>query len=350
MERERKVRLFILGLAILLPVTMALSIVTGSVPVSLDNFIGLVQNWLGMDVANAEEQMQAWMVVEVIRLPRTLLGVIVGSTLAACGGAMQGLFRNPLADPSIIGVSSGAALGAGVGIVLTGMLPVVMVATLQVYTVPFLAFVGGFITTIAVYKIGTTNNGTSVATMLLAGIAIGALSGAGMGILNYVADDTMLRNLTFWQMGSLGGASWEQLVFIIPIMLALQVGLISHARGLNALLLGESEARHLGFHVQRLKIRLITMTALGVGVAVSISGMIGFVGLVVPHLVRMTIGPDHRYLMPASALLGGSLLLIADVLARIVVSPAELPIGIVTALLGAPFFMSLLWKQRGRIG
>ena len=350
MERERRARLFIVGLAVLLPVTMALSIVTGSVPVSLDNFIGLLRHWLGMSVPDADDQMQAWMVVEVIRLPRTLLGAIVGSTLAACGGAMQGLFRNPLADPSIIGVSSGAALGAGVGIVLTGLLPAVLVATLSVYTVPFLAFLGGFITTIAVYKIGTTTNGTSVATMLLAGIAIGALSGAGMGILNYVADDTMLRNLTFWQMGSLGGASWEQLVFVIPVMIGIQLILISHARGLNALLLGESEARHLGFHVQSLKIRLITMTALGVGVAVSISGMIGFVGLVVPHLIRMTIGPDHRFLMPAAALLGGSLLLIADVIARVVVSPAELPIGIVTALLGAPFFMSLLWKQRGRIG
>ena len=350
MDRESKARLFTLGLVGLLPLVVGLSVITGSVPVSLDNFIGLLQNWLGFAVANADEQLQPWLVIELIRLPRTIMGVVIGSTLAVCGAAMQGLFRNPLADPSIIGVSSGAALGAGVGIVLTGLLPVVLVATLQSYTVPFLAFIGGFVTTLVVYKIGTTGNGTSVATMLLAGIAIGALSGAGMGILNYVADDTTLRNMTFWQMGSLGGANWGQLAFIVPLLLGLQLLMMTHARGLNAMLLGESEARHLGFDIQLLKLRLIVMTALGVGVAVSVSGMIGFVGLVVPHLVRMSIGPDHRWLMPASALLGASLLLLADIIARIVISPAELPIGIVMALLGAPFFMSLLWKQRTRIG
>ena len=350
MDREHRARLLIAGLAILLPVIMGLSVVTGSVPVTSNNFIGLLKNWLGLPVNNAAEQSQAWMVVEMIRLPRTLLGAIVGSTLAICGGSMQGLFRNPLADPSIIGVSSGAALGAGIGIVLVGFLPVTMVATLQIYTVPFLAFTGGFGATLLVYKIGTTSHGSSVATMLLAGIAVGALSSAGMGILNYVADDTMLRNLTFWQMGSLGGATWEQLSFIVPVLLVIQILLIRQAKGLNALLLGESEARHLGHNVQNMKVGLIILTALGVGASVSVSGMIGFVGLVVPHLVRMSIGPDHRYLLPASALMGGSLLLLADVIARVIISPAELPIGIVTALLGAPFFMSLLWQQRNRIG
>ena len=350
MDRESKARLFTLGLLGLLPIVVGLSVVTGSVPVSLDNFVGLLKHWLGFTVANAEQQMQPWLVIELIRLPRTVMGVIIGSTLAVCGAAMQGLFRNPLADPGIIGVSSGAALGAGIGIVLTGFLPAVMVASLQHYTVPFLAFVGGFITTLMVYRIGTTANGTSVATMLLAGIAIGSLSGAGMGILNYVADDTMLRNITFWSMGSLGNTNWGQLAFIVPLLVALQLAMIAHAKGLNAMLLGESEARHLGFNVQALKLRLIVMTALGVGVAVSVSGMIGFVGLVVPHLVRMSIGPDHRWLMPASALLGASLLLAADVIARVVISPAELPIGIVMSLMGAPFFMSLLWKQRTRIG
>ncbi len=349
MKREERARLFTAVLAGLLPLAMVLSIVTGAVPVTLDNFTGLIQKWLGVYSGETGDQTQAWMVVEVIRLPRTLLGVLVGSTLAVCGGAMQGLFRNPLADPSIIGVSSGSALGAGVGIVLTGLLPAVFVSVFQMYTVPFLAFLGGFGATLLVYKIGTTSHGSSVATMLLAGIAISALSGAGMGILNYVADDAMLRNLTFWQMGSLGGATWEQLLFLIPVLLVIQLSLAAQAKGLNALLLGESEARHLGHNIQNLKVRLIILTALGVGVSVSVSGMIGFVGLVVPHLVRMSIGPDHRYLLPASALLGGSLLIVADVIARVVISPAELPIGIVTALLGAPFFMSLLWQQRNRI-
>ncbi|MCL6268846.1 iron ABC transporter permease [Sansalvadorimonas sp. 2012CJ34-2] len=349
MTRESRARLFMAALAMILPATIVLSISIGAVPVSLADFLQLLQKWLGF-ASDEGAGSQSQMVIEVIRLPRTLLGILVGSTLAVCGGAMQGLFRNPLADPSIIGVSSGAALGAGVGIILVGMLPVAFVLTLQIYTVPFLAFLGGFGATLLVYKIGTTSHGSSVATMLLAGIAIGALSGAGMGILTYISDDTMLRNLTFWQMGSLGGATWKQLLVIIPIMLGIQLFLIAQAKGLNALLLGESEARHLGFNIQNLKVRLIILTALGVGIAVSVSGMIGFVGLVVPHLVRMTIGPDHRYLLTASALLGGSLLTLADVIARVIVTPAELPIGIVTALLGAPFFMSLLWQQRNRIG
>ena len=350
MNREYKAQFFITGLALLLPVVMGLSIMTGAVSVSLQDFITLLQKWLGIQSPEDSGFSQAGMVLEVIRIPRMLLGALVGSTLAICGGAMQGLFRNPLADPSIIGVSSGSALGAGIGIVLVGFLPAEFVSVLQLYTVPVMAFLGGLGATLLVYRIGTTSYGSSVATMLLAGIAISALSGAGMGILYYVADDAMLRNLAFWQMGSLGGATWDKFLFIAPVLLGIQFLLVRQAKGLNALLLGESEARHLGHNIQNIKILLIILTALGVGLSVSASGMIGFVGLVVPHLVRMTVGPDHRYLLPASALLGASLLTVADILSRIVISPAELPIGIVTALLGAPFFMSLLWRQRNRIG
>ncbi len=349
MERERKALLLTLFLAGLLPLTIVLSLMTGSVPISLNHILGLLGNWIGVGVEDPSAQAQSWLVISMIRLPRTITGVIVGSTLAVCGAAMQGLFRNPLADPSIIGVSSGACLGAGIGIVLTGLLPPALTLTLQAYTVPTLAFIGGFLTTFAVYKIGTTARGTSVSTMLLAGIAISALSGAGMGILNFIADDIMLRNLTFWQMGSLANSQWRQLFIVVPLLIVVQIAMMTHANGLNALLLGESEARHLGFHTQKLKRLMITLTALGVGISVSLAGMIGFVGLVAPHLIRIFIGSNHRWLMPASALLGASLLVLADILTRIVISPAELPIGIVMALLGAPFFLSLLWKQRTRI-
>ena len=348
MKRTEKARLLLWGLSILLPVAMLLSIGTGPVTIPATDIFQFLFSKTGL--IDFDINAQSALIIEAIRLPRTLLGVLVGSTLAVCGAAMQGLFRNPLADPGIIGVASGAALGAGIAIVLGGLLPFALPDALKAYSVSLFAFAGGFSATLLVYRIGTTPNGTSVATMLLAGIAISALSGAGLGTLNYIADDAMLRNMTFWQMGSLGGANWQNILFTGPLMVLLQILLISRARGLNALLLGESEARHLGQNVNVLKLQLILLTALGVGIAVSMAGMIGFVGLVVPHLVRMVIGPDHRFLMPASCLLGAVLLLGSDMIARVIVAPAELPIGIVTALLGAPFFISLLLQQRNRIG
>ncbi|OXX40066.1 iron ABC transporter permease, partial [Vibrio sp. V17_P4S1T151] len=191
--------------------------------------------------------------------------------------------------------------------------------------------------------------GTSVTIMLLAGVAISALSGAGIGYLNYVADDQMLRDLSLWSMGSLAGANWQNILLCAVTLLLLLVCFSRQAMALNALLLGESEARHLGISVQRLKRSMILLSALGVGVTVSAVGMIGFIGLVIPHLGRMLVGPDHRSLIPISALLGALLLTVADMFARIAVAPAELPVGIVTALVGAPFFLYLLFQQKGKV-
>ena len=339
--------LLLTALAILLPMVVIVSIGVGTVPIPAGDILTILFDRTGLSDSTISSQ--SALIIESIRLPRTLLGLIVGGSLAVAGASMQGLFRNPLADPSIVGVSSGAALSAGIAIVLGGLLFVGAPSLVQSYSVSILAFVGGVLSTWLVYKVGTTSNGTSVATMLLAGVAINALAGAGMGMLNYVADDTMLRNLTFWQMGSLGGATWDLVTIcatlFIPVVLILgRYGLV-----LNALLLGESEARHLGIDVQKVKLTLIFLTALAVGVSVSVSGFIGFVGLVVPHLIRLAVGPDHRILLPASAMLGGILLLVADMISRTIVAPAELPIGIVTALMGAPFFLSLLWQQRNRI-
>ncbi|WP_422461264.1 FecCD family ABC transporter permease [Endozoicomonas sp. ALB115] len=347
MSRNHQGALLLTALAILLPVVVIVSIGVGAVPIPAGDILTILFDRLGLSDSTISNQ--SALIIESIRLPRTLLGLIVGGSLAVAGASMQGLFRNPLADPSIVGVSSGAALGAGSAIVLGGLLFAGAPSLVQSYSVSILAFVGGVLSTWLVYKVGTTSNGTSVATMLLAGVAINALAGAGMGMLNYVADDTMLRNLTFWQMGSLGGATWDLVIIcatlLIPVVLILgRYGLV-----LNALLLGESEARHLGIDVQKVKLTLIFLTALAVGVSVSVSGFIGFVGLVVPHLIRLAVGPDHRILLPASAMLGGILLLVADMLSRTIVAPAELPIGIVTALMGAPFFLSLLWQQRKRI-
>ncbi|MGR5178496.1 FecCD family ABC transporter permease [Vibrio mediterranei] len=289
------------------------------------------------------------LVIQDIRLPRTLLCIFVGAILALCGTVMQGLFRNPLAEPGIIGVSAGAALGAAFAIVGFASLGIEFPNFLSLALVPVFAFLGGALTTVLVYKLGTSKFGTSVTIMLLAGVAISALSGAGIGFLNYVADDQMLRDLSLWSMGSLAGASWGKIVLSGGTLILLLGYFSQKAMSLNALLLGESEARHLGIPVQKLKRQLILLSALGVGITVSVAGMIGFIGLVIPHLGRMLAGPDHRTLLPLSALLGALLMTSADMFARIAVAPAELPVGIVTAMIGAPFFLYLLFQQKGKI-
>ncbi|MCW7555657.1 iron chelate uptake ABC transporter family permease subunit [Endozoicomonas gorgoniicola] len=347
MNRSRKSTTLLVGLGILLPLTMIFSVGTGPISIPSGDIISLLLERLGLIHSDIPEHTR--LIVESIRLPRTLLGVLVGSSLAIGGAAMQGLFRNPLADPSIIGVASGAALGAAIAIVLGGVLLSDFPVLIQNYSVSLLAFAGSCLTTFVVYKMGTTSNGTSVATMLLAGVAITALAGAGLGILTYISDDSTLRNLTFWQMGSIAGATWNSVLICLSLLAPVVLLLCRYGSILNAMLLGESEARHLGINVQSAKLTLIVLTALVVGVSVSVAGIIGFVGLVVPHLIRMMVGPDHKILLPASAMLGGTLLLLADMVARVIVSPAELPIGIVTALMGAPFFISLLWQQRKRI-
>ena len=293
------------------------------------------------------EPSQIQSIIMDIRLPRIILALLVGSVLAILGAVMQGLFRNPLADPSLIGVSGGASVGASIVIVTVGGAMLSPLAGLSMVALG--AFIGGVITTLVVYRVATSSLGTSVTTMLLAGIAIGAIAGAFNSLLSYFSDNQMLRQISVWQMGNLGEANWQKASLMAAVSLIIFSLLPSHAKSLNAFLLGESEARHLGIDVQRIKRQLIFLTALGVGVSVALAGLIGFVGLVIPHMVRLLIGPDHRALLPASALAGASLLLIADSIARVVVLPAELPTGILTALLGAPFFVVLLLKQRGEI-
>lgn len=289
------------------------------------------------------------LVIHEIRFPRTILCMLVGAILAICGSVMQGLFRNPLAEPGIIGVSAGASLGAALAIVLFADLSEQYPQFMNLAAVPIFAFLGGALTTVLVYKMGTSKMGTSVTIMLLAGVAISALSGAGIGYMNFRADDQMLRDLSLWSMGSLAGANWTSIILCAITLVLLMFIFVRKAMSLNALLLGEAEANHLGIPVQRLKRQLILLTAVGVGVTVSVSGMIGFIGLVIPHLGRMLSGPDHRTLLPISALMGALLLTLADMFSRVAVAPAELPVGIVTALIGAPFFIYLLFKQKGKI-
>ncbi|MCE0505935.1 iron ABC transporter permease [Roseivivax sp. GX 12232] len=277
-----------------------------------------------------------------IRLPRLLTGIIVGAALAASGAVLQGLFRNPLADPGIIGVSAGAGLGAIVVIVLGGTVAFVPAGP---FAVPMAAFLGAWGTTFGLYRVATRGVRTSVATMLLAGIAVAALVGAISGLLIFVANDQQLRDLTFWGLGSLAGASWIKLGATVPVILAATTLACTLGRALNALALGEATAAHVGFAVERVKTLAILSVALGTGAAVAISGGIGFVGIVVPHLLRLATGPDHRALILNSALCGAALLVAADVVARVIVAPTELPIGIVTAVIGAPVFLWILLRQ-----
>ena len=324
-------------LVILLPVVALLSLTVGTVSISWVEALSAV-------FGNSSST-QIDTILFDIRLPRILLAIFVGAVLASTGAVMQGLFRNPLADPSLIGVSSGASVGASIMIVTAGG-AIQGGALVGLSLVSIGAFVGGFTATLLVYRLATSGLGTSVTTMLLAGIAIGALAGALNSLLSYFSNNDMLRQISLWQMGNLSGASWLK-VFIMGVVAVLLMSLFPRdSKALNALLLGESEARHLGINVQRVKRRLIVLTALGVGVSVAVAGLVGFVGLIMPHIIRLMIGPDHRWLIPASGLAGAVLLVIADSLARVVVTPAELPTGILTAILGAPFFVVLLLQQR----
>lgn len=298
----------------------------------------------GSDPARARDAL----VILSIRLPRTLLGLLVGSGLAVSGALMQGLFRNPLADPALVGVSSGAGLAAAVIIVLGDRIlaRLGVLGPLPYAALPAGAFLGGLCATLILYALATRSGRTAVATMLLAGIALGALSGALTGLLTFVSDDRQLRDLAFWSLGSLGGATWSKVAASAPLILPVLAAVPLLGRGLNALVLGEAEAFHLGVPVERLKRACIVLVAVAVGASVAAAGVIGFVGLVVPHALRLLIGPGHRLLLPAAALLGGAFLVLADVVARLVAAPAELPIGIVTALVGAPVF---LWLLLGRV-
>jgi len=272
-----------------------------------------------------------------------VLGCLVGNALGVSGTALQGLFRNPLADPGLLGIASGAALAAVAVIVLGDELG--LARLMGLYALPVAAFLGGLGVTLLIYRLAQGQEGT-VAGLLLAGIALNAVAGAATGLVIYFADDDELRTLTFWGMGSLGGATWHAVAVALPF-LALALGPLPRlATALNALLLGETEAAGLGIDVERVKRRIVLCVALAVGASVALTGVIGFVGLVVPHVLRLMLGADHRYLLPGAALLGAALLVGADLCARTLIAPAELPIGILTSLVGGPFFIWLLVRER----
>lgn len=336
----------------ILPLLVILSIITvaGSATVGASDasLVGLVKALSGW-VADPGMIERDRIILLELRLPRVILGFLVGASLAVSGAVMQGLFRNPLADPGLTGVSSGASLGAVLAIIAGDRLFGPLSPALGPFLLPIAAFLGGLLSTWLLYRVATEGGRTSVAVLLLSGIALAAITGAVTGFLIFLADDRQLRDLTFWGMGSLAATSWTKLAAACVIMLPGLAIAPLLARGLNALALGEAAAFHMGIRLQRLKIIAISSVAAATGAAVALSGGIGFVGIVAPHLIRMAIGPDHRRLLPAAALTGGALLVLADSAARTLAAPAELPIGILTAAAGGPFFLWILLKNRARL-
>ncbi|MEC5341171.1 iron ABC transporter permease [Brenneria populi] len=284
-----------------------------------------------------------WHVWLNIRLPRVLLAVLVGGALACSGAIMQGLFRNPLADPGLLGISSGAALC----VALTIVLPLGLPPLLSLYGPMLAAFVGSLAITAVIFMLSRSEQG-GLTRLLLAGIALNALCMAAIGVLTYISNDQQLRQFSLWGMGSLGQAQWPMLTVAATLVIPAIVATLYQTTRLNLLQLGDEEAHYLGVNVKRTKRVLLLLSSLLVGVSVAVSGVIGFIGLVIPHLIRMHLGADHRVLIPGSALGGACLLLIADTLARTVLSPAEMPVGLLTSLIGGPYFLWLIIQHKGR--
>lgn len=284
-----------------------------------------------------------------VRLPRVVLGILVGAALGISGAAVQGIFRNPLAEPGLIGISAGASLFAVLVIGMESLLFISLANLLGLYLLAFAAFSGAGLAALLVYQFSKTEGKPNVATMLLAGIAINALAGALTGLFTYLADEQQLRTITFWMLGSLGGANWATVLGVLPFIVLPVLILPFYGRGLNLFAIGESQAEQIGMNPNRIKSVVVLLSTLAVGACVSVTGIIGFVGLLVPHIIRLLGGVDHRLVLPASALLGALVLTVSDMLARILVAPVELPIGVITALLGTPVFLYILYKDKKKI-
>lgn len=338
-------RSFYAALAVLLLLAIVVASATGSYDISYHQILTFLADRLGLHTDPAINVLQENVFFE-IRLPRVLLCGVVGAGLSLSGALMQALFRNPIVEPGLVGTSSGAALGAAFVFVLGKNLGVVADSVVGALILPFFAFVGGLAATAIVYRFAASQGRVTVATMLLVGIAINAMATGGTGFLSYIARDPQARSITFWNLGTFSGADWQSFWIVSAAVIPSIILALRYTKGLNALLLGESEAGYLGVDIERLKISVLLLNTLVVAVATSMVGVIGFVGLIVPHLLRLMKSSDNRFLIIGSALLGGALLIVADMVARIVIAPGELPIGVITAFVGAPVFLWILVGNR----
>ena len=341
--RSRRVPALFVGLSAALLVLAVISAGMGQLSVPPAEVVGSLLHHLGLDVGPAPAHPNGDAALWTIRFPRVAMALLVGAALATGGALMQGVFGNPLADPGVVGVSSGAAVGA-CSVIVFGL------TFLGPWTVAATAFVGGLLTTILVYATARENGRTEVVTLVLTGVAVNAVAGAALALLTFLGDTQEREQIVFWQLGSLNGTRWPYVAVVAPIVAVGIAGAVLVARRLDLLALGERSARHLGVDVERLRVVCIVLVALLTAGAVAFCGIIAFVGLVVPHLVRMAVGPGHRVLIPASALGGAVLLLAADLVARTAVPYADLPIGMLTALVGGPFFFWLIRRTRRSAG
>lgn len=340
--------LTLMGMTLLVITLFSLSVGAVSIPTT-DVAVLLLQK-LGL-FSSIEIDGTHEIVLTTIRLPRILMTLLIGAALGVSGAALQGLFRNPLVEPSLIGVSGGAAAAVVLVIVFGGAWALPATGWLHDSAIALMAFGGGLGATLLVLKLSNQQGKTNIAVLILIGVAINALAGAIIGLAIFYADDNQLRTFTFWTLGDLGGATWDKLILAGPLLCFAAIALTFFSNQLNAFSLGEAEAFHMGVDTERTKRFIIVLSAMAVGISVSMAGMIGFIGLVVPHVIRVSFYADNKLVLPASVICGALLLVVADLIARTIVSPSELPIGVVTALLGAPFFIALLLnaKQKNEI-
>jgi ABC-type Fe3+-siderophore transport system, permease component len=327
--RKSSQPILLLGLFILLLILMIYSANTGALKLSFTQLMNL----------SFDDPL--WNIWCNIRLPRIILAIIVGMALASAGAVMQGLFRNPLADPGLLGISSGASLMVGITILFPAVFPPIM----MLYGKMVAAFAGSLFICALIY-LYSLNEQCNLAKMILLGVAINAIIGAVMGGLSYISDESQLRQISLWSMGHLGKGSWDLVIVSLSLIFPALMCLIKLAHQLNILQLGDEDAHYLGINVERTKRYLLLLCAVLIGASVAVSGIIAFVGLVVPHMIRLQIGANHKWLIPGSALGGACLLLLADTLARTLVAPTEIPVGLLTSLIGGPYFLWLILRHK----
>ncbi|MFB9312579.1 FecCD family ABC transporter permease [Nocardioides plantarum] len=316
---------------------------SGQLVIPFDQVLGSVLHRLGLDLGPMPTHPRGDDTLWSVRFPRVTMAILVGAALGVAGALMQGVFGNPLAEPSVVGVSAGAAVAAAASIAFSWTFA-------GQWTIAVCAFVGGLATTLAVYALSRADGRTEVVTLVLTGIAVNAVAGAALAFLLFVGDTQAREQIVFWQLGSLNGSRWQYVAVVAPFAVVGCVVALLCARRLDLLALGERPARHLGVDVERLRVGLIVVVALLTAAAVSFCGIVAFVGLVVPHLVRMVVGPAHRVVLPASMLAGALVLVVADTVARSFVAGADLPIGMLTSLVGGPFFFWMLRRTRRSAG
>lgn len=341
--KNKKRNIFFL-LSALLIAAILLSVSLGAVSMSVGQVVAILLKSVGVksSILFSENQEN---VLWTLRLPRIGFAVMIGAALATSGVALQGLFRNPLVDSGLIGIASGSSLFASCFILFNGLVPALVIGTSQL-TMAITSFIGASLTAFLVYRISQYQKRINIAVLILAGVALNALTASLTGLLTYFADDSQLRDLTFWTLGSLAGATWENLAILTPFILLPIFVLQRSAKALNAFSLGENPAHFLGINIRRTKITVLLCSTAMVGASVAFAGVIAFVGLVIPHIMRMLVGPGHRALLPVSAIAGATLLCFADLLSRTLLPPTEIPVGIITALMGTPVLIAILLKQK----